>query len=420
MSRSRAGGRATAAGVRRVALALGAGTLAAILAACSSGGSTAAPAAAPSVSPQATATPRPPTTGATAADVVIATGLRSPWGLAFLPDKDVLVGERDSGQLLLLPYDPAAPTSYGKARPLGTLADVHHAGEGGLLGLAVSPTFATDHLVYAYLTTSTDNRIVRFTLDGGAGGTGALPKIGAEHPILTGLAAGTFHDGGRIAFGPDGMLYAGVGDATEPSRSQNLASLNGKILRMRPDGSVPPGNPFPNSLVYSYGHRNVQGLAWDSAGRLWETEFGQNRWDEVNLIRPGANYGWPLTEGVGDTQGGKFTNPVVTWPVDQASPSGAAIIDDTLYAAALRGQRIWSVDLRPSLDGASAPASTLPGGAPAAGTLAVGAPQALRASTYGRLRTLVVAPDGTLWVTTSNTDSRGQPAADDDRVISLR
>jgi glucose/arabinose dehydrogenase len=395
-----------------------AGVLAAALAACSGGGSSNPPAASPSTGPAAATTPHPPATGSGAADVVIATGLRSPWGLAFLPNRDVLVGERDSGQIMLLPTDSAASSGYGKPRLLGTVPDVHHAGEGGLLGLAVSPTFTADHLVYAYLTTNTDNRIVRFTLDGG--GAGALPRLGTSHPILTGLAAGTFHDGGRIAFGPDGMLYAGVGDATEPSRSQNLGSLNGKILRMRPDGSVPPGNPVPNSLVYSWGHRNVQGLAWDSAGRLWETEFGQNRWDEINLIRPGANYGWPLVEGIGDTQGGKFANPVVTWPVDQASPSGAAIIDDTLYAAALRGQRIWSVDLRPSLDAAPALSTASSGSGSPGAALQVGSPQALRATAYGRLRTLAVAPDGTLWVTTSNTDSRGKPGPDDDRVISLR
>ena len=391
----------------------------ALLGACSDAGPTngAGTPSATSIQPSATVS-RQPTTNAQA-DVVVATGLRSPWGLTFLPNHDVLVGERDSGQLVLLPVDPEAPAGYGKPRVLGTLPGVYHVAEGGLLGLAVSPSFGTDHLVYAYLTTKTDNRIVRFTVDGAAG---QQFTIGDLHPILTGIAAGTFHNGGRIAFGPDGMLYAGVGDTKEPSYPQNLASLNGKILRMRPDGSVPPDNPFPRSLVYSYGHRNVQGLAWDSSGRLWATEFGQNLWDEINLIRPGGNYGWPLVEGFAGAQGAsappatpgaKFIDPVVTWPVDQASPSGAAILGDTLYAAALRGQRIWSVDLRPS---ASPTATAATGVTSAPG---VGTPLALRTAVYGRLRTLTVAPDGSLWVVTNNTDGRGTPGPDDDRIIAL-
>lgn len=182
----------------------------------------------------------------------------------------------------------------------------------------VLPHYTEDHLVYAYYTSDHDNRIVRFRLGG------------PEQPILTGLQRAQNHDGGRIAFGPDGMLYAGVGDARVSPNAQDLTKLNGKILRMRPDGSVPPDNPFPGSLVYSYGHRDVQGLAWDKAGRLWATEFGQNRFDEVNLIVPGANYGWPLIEGHG-TGGGRFRDPLVTWTTAQASPSGAAIIGDTLY-----------------------------------------------------------------------------------------
>ncbi|ONH23669.1 glucose sorbosone dehydrogenase [Pseudofrankia asymbiotica] len=356
----------------------------------------------------------------------MASDLRSPWGLAFLPDGDAILSERDSGKVLLMPADDSGGKGgYGTPAEIGTLPGVYHVGESGLLGLAVSPAYATDHLVYAYYTTRADNRIIRFTLDGGD--KGATPRIGEVTPILTGLAAAQFHDGGRIAFGPDGMLYAGVGDATDRTRAQNLKILNGKILRMRPDGSVPPDNPFPGSLVYSLGHRNVQGLAWDSAGRLWAAEFGQDTWDEINLIRPGANYGWPVVEGVGDTGGGQFTNPVATWPTDDASPSGVAISGDVLYVAALKGERIWTIDLRPSLvQGTASAAAPAPSaasngaGAPASGAPKTGAPKALRLDAYGRLRTVVTAPDGTLWVTTSNTDGRGQPAKDDDRIISLR
>jgi hypothetical protein len=258
-------------------------------------------------------------------------------------------------------------------------------GEAGLLGIAVSPTFSQDNLIYAYFTSSTDNRIVRFRLD--------TPQN--QQPILTGLARASIHDGGRIAFGPDGMLYAGVGDASQSANAQNRASLNGKILRMRPDGSVPPDNPFPGSPVYSLGHRNVQGLAWDAQGRLYATEFGQNTWDEVNLIVAGGNYGWPTVEGQASDP--RFRNPIVVWTTAEASPSGAAIVGSRLFAAALRGTRLWTVPLT------------------ASGTAGTPTPQLQ--GTFGRLRTVAIGPDGWLWVTTSNRDGRGTPASTDDRII---
>jgi glucose/arabinose dehydrogenase len=258
------------------------------------------------------------------------------------------------------------------------------AGEGGLLGLAVSPTYARDRLLYAYYTSASDNRVVRFRLGG------------PEEPVLTGLERGFIHDGGRIAFGPDGMLYVGTGDAGDGTNAQARTSLNGKILRLRPDGSVPPDNPFPDSPVWSLGHRNVQGLAWDRAGRLWATEFGQNAFDEVNLIRPGRNYGWPEVEGRGDTDGGRLTNPLVTWSTAEASPAGAAIARGALYVGALRGERVWRVPLRGER---------------------AGRPQELLGDRYGRLRTVVTAPDGALWVTTSNRDGRGSPRDGDDRIL---
>ncbi|WP_131785857.1 PQQ-dependent sugar dehydrogenase [Protofrankia symbiont of Coriaria ruscifolia] len=317
----------------------------------------------------------------------VASGLRAPWGLAFLPDRSALVAERDSGRIMQVPANGGVPTEVMRIPDVAT-----DAGEGGLLGLAVSPSYATDHVVYAYYTTDTDNRIVRFPLP-----LGDAPRATVE-PILAGIAKATVHNGGRIAFGPDGMLYAGTGDASERARAQDASSLNGKILRMRPDGSVPADNPDPHSLVYSLGHRNVQGLAWDSAGRLWATEFGQNAYDEVNLIQAGHNYGWPIVEGRGDTDGGRFTNPFVTWTPTEASPSGAAIIGSTLYAAALRGERLWVVPL----DGKGA-----------------GTPHALLNGEVGRLRTVVAAPDGSLWVTTSNTDGRGSPRDSDDRILRL-
>jgi glucose/arabinose dehydrogenase len=325
----------------------------------------------------ASSTGAPP--GAQPAVRVIATGLQVPWGIAFLPGGDALVSERTTGRIVRV------PAAGGAVQPVMQVPGVDtNAGEGGLLGLAVSPTYAKDRLVYAYFTSATDNRVVRFTLGG------------APQPVLTGLDRNAIHDGGRIAFGPDRMLYVGTGDAGNGPVAQDPESLNGKILRLRPDGGVPADNPFRGSPVWSVGHRNVQGLAWDRAGRLWEAELGQDRFDEVNLIRPGRNYGWPRVEGKGDTNGGRYTNPLVTWSTAEASPSGAAVAGGSLYVGALRGERLWRVPL----DGSAA-----------------GAPQPLLDGRFGRLRTVAVAPDGALWVTTSNRDGRGSPAGDDDRII---
>jgi glucose/arabinose dehydrogenase len=304
---------------------------------------------------------------------VVASGLAVPWGLDFLPDGSALVTERNSARLLQLRPGQAP-------QALGTVPNVVPGGEGGLLGLAVSPTYAQDQYVYAYFTAANDNRIVRFRLN----------ALSSQQVILSGIAKSTIHNGGRIAFGPDGNLYAGVGDANVTSNAQNTNSLNGKILRMTPTGGVPAGNPFGN-LVYSYGHRNVQGLAWDAQGRLFATEFGQNTWDEVNQIVAGGNYGWPTAEGTSTNPA--FRNPIVTWSTAQASPSGAAIANGNLFAAALRGTRLWVVPL-----GGGTPVSELQG-------------------TYGRLRTVALGPDGYLWVATSNRDGRGTPAATDDRVL---
>ena len=312
---------------------------------------------------------------------VVATGLRVPWGIAFLPGGDALVAERTTGRIFRV------PRGGGRKRAVMRVPGVAPIGEGGLLGLAVSPDYGRDRFVYAYFTTRRDNRIVRFRLGG------------AVRPIVTGIPMAGNHNGGRIGFGPDGRLYAGTGDAGNASNAQRRGSLGGKILRIDPDGGVPAGNPFGRSLVWSLGHRNVQGLAWDRAGRLWATEFGQNRVDEVNLIRRGRNYGWPLVEGRGGTRGGRLTNPKVTWSTAQASPSGAAIRGSFLYVAALRGEALWRV----RLSGTSA-----------------GRRARLLHRRFGRLRTVVRAPTGGLWVATSNRDGRGSPRSGDDRIIRLR
>jgi glucose/arabinose dehydrogenase len=307
---------------------------------------------------------------------VLVTGLAAPWGIAFLANGEALLTERDSGRILRV--SPA-----GRVTEVQRLSEVDASGEGGLLGIAVSPTYRTDRWVYVYYTSGADNRIARLRL-------GEPPQ-----PLVTGIPVSGIHNGGRLAFGPDGMLYAGTGDASERGRSQDLGSLGGKVLRMTPDGKPAPGNPFPGSLVWTLGHRNVQGLAWDSAGRLWASEFGQNRFDEVNLLQPGRNYGWPAVEGRSDRT--DFVQPLVTWPTSEASPSGVAILGDQLYVAALRGERLWRVPL----DGR--------GG--------VGTPEALLVGEYGRLRAAAVAPDRSLWVLTSNRDGRGSPTSQDDRIL---
>lgn len=324
-------------------------------------------------------------TGAPAArgDVrTLATGLQVPWGVAFLPNGDGLVSERTTARILRIPKDGGRPTVVMRVPGVDT-----GAGEGGLLGIAVSRNYRRDRLVYAYLTSRSDNRIVRFKLGG---------KV---RTVFSQITREQIHNGGRLAFGPDGKLYAGVGDAGDTELSQTIASPNGKILRMNPDGSVPSDNPFRGSRVWSRGHRNPQGLTFDRQGRLWAVEFGQNRVDEVNLIRRGANYGWPIVEGKGSTQGGKFVNPKVTWPTSEASPSGVAFADGALYVGALRGERVYRV----ALNGAR-----------------TGATSSLIRGRYGRLRTVQRAPDGTLWVTTSNRDGRGSPRSGDDRVLRLQ
>jgi glucose/arabinose dehydrogenase len=313
---------------------------------------------------------------------VVADHLDTPWGVTFLPDGDALVGERNSGRILRV--DPSGTTT------VVTTIRVSADGESGLLGLARSPDFAHDHLVFAYYTSGTDNRLVRFTLTG--------TRAGALDPILTGVPRGAIHDGGRIAFGPEGMLYIGTGETGDSALAQQRDSLAGKILRIRPDGSVPPDNPFPGSPVWTLGHRNVQGLAWDVAGRMFSTEFGPDRADEINRIRPGKNYGWPEVVGTGGADSG-FVDPLVTFPTGQNSASGLAITDGALWTAALRGERLWRIPER--ADGS------------------LGTPQPLLVGRYGRLRTVVLAPNGDLWVTTSNRDGRGDPSKSDDRILRI-
>jgi glucose/arabinose dehydrogenase len=295
-----------------------------------------------------------------AAVETVVSGLDIPWDVAFLPDGSALVTERVTGRLRRVGTD-------GELTDVRTFDDIKQpADQAGLQGLAVSPTYAEDGWVYAYYTSEEDNRVVRFRLDSDA----------PPEPILTGIALGDIHNGGRIRFGPDGMLYVTTGEAGDRWRARDLDDLGGKILRMTPEGDPAPGNPIPGSLVYAWGFRDPQGLAWDDEGRLFASEFGHQHLDELNRILPGGNYGWPDVEGPGDAA--DVVNPVATWKPADASPSGMTFHDGQLWIASLRGERLWRID---------------PDGSDAA--------QLLHGE-YGRLRLVTEAPDGSLWVLTNN------------------
>lgn len=315
----------------------------------------------------------------------VAENLEIPWELVFLPNGDLLVTERP-GRLLRI----------GANRQVIEISGVEHRGEGGLLGLALHPDFEQNSYIYLYLTTAEGggltNRVERYRLSGN--------RLSERTVIIENIPGASYHDGGRIAFGPDGKLYVGTGDAGDESSAQDTASLAGKILRVNDDGSVPHDNPFGNA-VYSYGHRNVQGLAWDERGQLWATEHGRSGvasgFDELNKIVKGGNYGWPEIQG-DEIQGGMLAPELNSGASDTWAPSGLAFSGGRLVFAGLRGASLYVADV---VDGRA---------------------RNLRAyfrGEYGRLRSVIEGPDGSLYFLTNNTDGRGSPRPGDDRIISV-
>ncbi|MEO7752356.1 MAG: PQQ-dependent sugar dehydrogenase [Terracoccus sp.] len=329
-----------------------------------------------------TSAPAPNDTGATAdptqqaPEQTLLDGLDRPWDIAPLPDGRLLVSERNTGDLHLVP----APGSSGTAKVVGHLPIVRTEGEGGLLGLAIPEDFDVNPVFYAYYSAESDNRIVAVPWTGDG--------IGTPQVVFSGIPLGRNHNGGRIAFGPDGFLYVTTGESGDKSLSQKLDSLGGKILRITPEGEPAPGNPFGGSPIWSYGHRNVEGIAWDDQKRLWASEFGANTWDELNLITPGGNYGWPAVEGISDDPA--YVDPVVQWKPSEMSPSGITIgPDGAVYLAALRGESVWRV---PLADGRA------------------GTPQRLLQGRFGRLRDVRFVDDRVLLLTNNG---------ETDRLVSL-
>lgn len=320
---------------------------------------------------------------------VIATNLDTPWAVAVLPDGSLLVTERPGRVRFIDAEGKLSPTLAA------TLPGVKEIGEGGLLGIALDPTFSTNKTVYLYYTyagaADSLNRVVKMTYDD------ATHTLSGEQTILDAIPGNSNHNGGRIKFGPDKRLYIGTGDAQEPSLAQNTTSLGGKILRVTTEGKAAPGNPF-NSPIYSYGHRNVQGLAWASDGSLWATEHGrsgvQSGLDELNRIEAGKNYGWPDIEG-NKTQSGmetpKQNSGSTTW-----APSGAAFLGTSLFFSGLRGQTLYEAVIK---DGK-----------------VLEVKEHLK-DQVGRIREVVLGPNNMLIITTSNQDGRGKPIESDDRVI---
>lgn len=313
----------------------------------------------------------------------IAIGLEVPWSIAFLPDGDMLITER-KGRIQRIDKN-------GNKTLIATLPEVKQFGESGLHGITLHPDFAKNNFIYVYYTYSaqgneTRNRVVRYTFTNN--------KLTDQTIIVDAIPGALFHDGGRVKFGPDNFLYISTGDAQQPSLAQTKNSLAGKILRVTDEGKPAPGNPF-NDWIYSYGHRNPQGITWDNTGQLWETEHGNSATDEVNRIEKGNNYGWPTITGNATQQG--MVTPVLQSGSSTWAPGDIAYLDGSLYFVGLRGQALFQIDL-----------SKQP----------LGIQEHFKGK-FGRIREIVAGPDNMLYITTSNRDGRGIPGLDDDKIIRI-
>jgi len=314
---------------------------------------------------------------------VYAQNLEVVWAMAFLSDGNLLATER-KGTVNLIDAE-------GKVSIIFTLGNVLQTGESGLHGIALHPDFESNQFVYLYYTyrgdgDNTQNRVSRFLFDG---------KTFTEEKIIVDAIPGAiFHDGGRIKFGPDKNLYITTGDARNPSLAQDVNSLAGKILRVTDEGDPAPGNPF-GTRIYSYGHRNPQGIAWDDKGRLWETEHGDSATDEFNLIAIGKNYGWPTIRG--EQKAERMEPPILQSAQETWAPAGAAFINGSVFFGGLRGQALFQAKLQDN-----------------SAVLSVHFKEQ-----FGRIRDVIVGPDGFLYISTSNQDGREKPASGDDKIIRI-
>lgn len=330
----------------------------------------------PTPSSQTVSSPAPKIT-------VIAKNLAVPWALAFVPDGSLLFTER-VGRVRFINKEGIL-----QEQPVAQIAKVKQIGEGGLHGIAIHPKFSENNFVYLYYTynssgDNTSNRVVRYKFQDN--------KLTDEKIIVDQIPGAQIHDGGRLKFGPDNFLYISTGDASEPSLAQDKNSLAGKILRVTDDGGPALGNPF-NSRIYSYGHRNPQGLAWDQTRQLYNTEHGQSATDELNKIIPGKNYGWPIIRGTETNPG--MESPVLQSGLETWAPGGMAYYNGSFFYGGLRGQALFQA----TINGDSTNLKTH------------------FKNEFGRIRDVVIGPDNMLYISTSNQDGRGTPKADDDMII---
>lgn len=308
---------------------------------------------------------------------ILAENLKVPWAMDFLPNNTMIFTQR-GGDVSLL--DNNGVKSIGHI-------NVTANGESGLLGVAVDPQFYQNKYIYLYYTSNAGNRVSRFVLDG---------KLENETILIDNIPSASIHNGGRIKFGPDGKLYITTGDATNRTAAQDINFLSGKVLRTNKDGSVPADNPFKN-YVYTYGNRDPQGLAWGPTGILYESEHGEIQNDEINILVPGGNYGWPIYQGNDNVQG--YQSPFVVYTNFTLAPLGMAFYNNKLYIAGLRGSQVRQINLAEN------------------GTSITGQQAIL--TQLGRIRD-VVAHDGYIYICTSNTDGRGIPEVGDDKIIRIK